>query len=779
MVLRSPERIALSDQSTVSLSRGIPGDTLVVPARISEDERRSRQIIVPADGRIEDVFIRTPEEKVARGDRLALLYSPEAVAAQREYLLLDPGKDAALLPAAVERLIRMGLSADQVRAIRASGKVMERIPIRSPQAGYLLPGSPSANPMTRGGMRSGGQAMDQPMGGGMGGGMTGMPGGDMTGDGSSMPAATAAVPDGDGLGFLTGKYVSRGEVLAHVNDLSRVAAVLSLPARALPALRVGDRVQISIPSLGYRGTTSLEFLEQRVADTGGNVQALAYLPNPKGRLKLGLLGKAQIHPQAEATWVLPRSAVHDLGDRQVVWVRIGMDTNRTGVFEAREIRAVRSGNRFVEVLEGLSPDAEVAANASLLLDPDAVLDPVPLSAQMSISDARHQDHAPAPEEHRHGPGEQAGVTEHDDHANHADDGDQTGPADRGGHGEQADKGGHGDHGPSADVLMLSEEKSRLAGIRSAVAETLLMVPSQVYRAITRFDDRSRETVPARSEGYIEQEKILRAGEAVREGQVLAFLVSEPFLAAQEEFLIAIRSAAALSDPGLVRTQVQAARRRLEVLGMSRQEILALERRGSAIPRQPIRAQRDGVLLEVKVQPGQWVQEGDVLFTLGRTGRIWVETWLLSHEAALYPEGTDASVRLEGVPGEPIEGRIDHIRRRTSLSGSVALAHISIANPGNRILPGMQAWVSFSQPGRRVLGIPASALIRSSEGAMIWVETERHTYAPRMVVIGSSTTDTVEVTRGLVPGERVVVSGAYLLHSEWTIRKGAGKGHAGH
>ncbi|HLP42487.1 MAG TPA: efflux RND transporter periplasmic adaptor subunit, partial [Fibrobacteria bacterium] len=351
-----------------------------------------------------------------------------------------------------------------------------------------------------------------------------------------------------------------------------------------------------------------------------------------------------------------------------------------------------------------------------------------------------------------------------------------------GHGKgaaAASPGGQAGHASPTESLVLSSEQAALAGVRTARVDSLVLGSTASYRAVARLDDRSRENIPARVEGRIDQDRVLRAGERVRQGQVLAYLVSEPLQAAQEEYLLALRATKNLADPSLVRAQLQAARRRLEVMGMSQNQTGQLESRGTLFARLPILAPKDGLLVEVGVQPGQYVAAGTSLFTLGFSDRIWIETWLLAQEAQAYPEGTPALIHLQGMPGEPLAAKLDHIRRGTSEAGSVVLAHLAIPNPGNRILPGMEATVTFKSPGRRVLGVPASALIRSSSGAMVWLEAERNTYFPRMVRLGREGDGNVEVLDGLKAGERVVITGAYLLNSEWTLRKGAGKGHAGH
>lgn len=726
-VLGSPAAVALSRQSVVEMSRSAFADTLEAPMRIEADDRRNILVTAPAAGRLESVFPRSEEQAVKQGESLALLSSPELIAAQREYLMLDARKDPRLLQQAESRLARMGLSATAIRGVRASGKPLISIPIVSPKAGFLV------SPRAKG---QGMQASAPAVGDGMGGGMGSM--------GSRTAEPQASMGQAAPAGLRSGAYVERGDVLAEINDLAVVAAVLTLPAGVAARFRAGDSVHLEQPEAGYAAMARLDFLESQVSDSSGNVLAWAYVPNPGMRLKLGTLGKAHIIPKADSAWFLPLGAVHDLGERHVVWVRSEGDS---GSFRAREIRIGRIDAGQVEVIDGLAPGTMVAANASLLLDPDAMM-------EIQAGDA-------VPVE-----------TAADPHAGMDMSGDSS---------ATTSPGAAHDHGSAPGggaTLSIAADKAELAGIRTAPAAYAELAPSRAFRAVTRFDSRSRETIAARSEGRITRVLAARPGETVKRGQTLAHLESETLLSAQEEFLATAGKGGEL-PPGMLQSQMHAARRRLEVLGMHAAQVAGMEKAGKPLAFLPILSPRDGIVLEVAVRPGAYVMPGAVLFTLGNADRIWVETWMLAAEAEAFPEGTEALVEVDGLPGGPLPGRLEHVRQETALSGSVTLAHVVIGEGAGRILPGMQAKVIFRKPGRHALAVRPSALLRSSAMTMLWVESAPGVYSPRMVRTGLETPEGVEVLEGVHAGESVVVAGAYLLNSEWTLRQGAGGGHAGH
>ncbi|MBL7828814.1 MAG: hypothetical protein JNJ57_19415, partial [Saprospiraceae bacterium] len=89
-----------------------------------------------------------------------------------------------------------------------------------------------------------------------------------------------------------------------------------------------------------------------------------------------------------------------------------------------------------------------------------------------------------------------------------------------------------------------------------------------------------------------------------------------------------------------------------------------------------------------------------------------------------------------------------------------------------------------------VAVPTNAIIQGKEGSTIWLKNAEGAFQHRMVKVGKANRDFTEIIEGLRPGELLVTSGAYLLHSELVFKKGAdpmaghdmGKGggeHSGH
>ncbi len=85
---------------------------------------------------------------------------------------------------------------------------------------------------------------------------------------------------------------------------------------------------------------------------------------------------------------------------------------------------------------------------------------------------------------------------------------------------------------------------------------------------------------------------------------------------------------------------------------------------------------------------------------------------------------------------------------------------------------MPAYVLLKSPQRQSLTLPIDAVIRDGKGATVWIQTGKNTFKSVMVQAGIESGNRIEIKSGLKEGDVVVLTGAYLLHSEFVFKKGA-------
>ena len=84
---------------------------------------------------------------------------------------------------------------------------------------------------------------------------------------------------------------------------------------------------------------------------------------------------------------------------------------------------------------------------------------------------------------------------------------------------------------------------------------------------------------------------------------------------------------------------------------------------------------------------------------------------------------------------------------------------------------MSAYVYLSGAQHSSFTLPVDAVIRDSKGATVWIKTGKNTFKNKMVEVGAEADSRIEITSGLQPGDLVVITGAYLLNSEYIFKKG--------
>jgi RND family efflux transporter MFP subunit len=154
-----------------------------------------------------------------------------------------------------------------------------------------------------------------------------------------------------------------------------------------------------------------------------------------------------------------------------------------------------------------------------------------------------------------------------------------------------------------------------------------------------------------------------------------------------------------------------------------------------------------------------------LFTIADLSRVWVEAELREADAGWIREGSEAVVDLGAFPGRPINGRVEYVYPTFQADARTLKVRIAIPNPQREIKPGMFATVQLSTFVREALTIPMSAVVRTGERSIVFVDMGGGEIMPHEVEIGRVAGDHAEVLGGLAPGQRVITSAQFLLDSE--------------
>jgi Cu(I)/Ag(I) efflux system membrane fusion protein len=314
----SEAAIAMAEVQTFRVQPTEGTREIEVLGKIQPDERSRSTITANFPGRIERLFVNFTGQAVKKGEKLAEVYSPELVNAQKE--LLEAAKTKADFPdmyaAARQKLQSWKITPEQIQSIESRGTLLERFGVLADRSGVVLQRS---------------------------------------------------VAEGD--------YVGTGTALFELIDLSPVWVMLDIYETQLPFVQTGDLVSLTvegIPGKTYEGRIS--YLDPWIHPDRRTAQARLLLDNHGERLKPEMLVKARIHRQKnqeEGTLSLPRTAVLWSGKRSVVYVQDPHAEYPT--YEMREVSIGPRNGETYPVLAGLQPGEVVVSNGVFSIDAAAQL----------------------------------------------------------------------------------------------------------------------------------------------------------------------------------------------------------------------------------------------------------------------------------------------------------------------------------------------------------------------------------------------------------------------
>jgi Cu(I)/Ag(I) efflux system membrane fusion protein len=332
LVTLTPAQAAVIGVQTSPVARGPLTRSVRVNGVIDDDDTRHRILAARVPGRIEKLHVNYVGAEVQEGEPLATVYSPEMLTAQRTYVeRLRAGNTAFTASeraAARERLLELGLTEEEIRILEGTLQPTAMVNVRAPMSGTVV---------------------------------------------------SRAVYEG--------QYVETKDQLFEIGDFSRMWFVFDVYEPDLAWLRVGQTVELTLPSLaGQVLAAPITFIDPNLNETTRTGRARVVLDNRERQLRHRQTAVATVRLTTPDTLLVPRSAVLQHRGKPVVFV----NTTEHG-YLAREIRLGRIGDTAAEVVAGLQAGERVVTQGALLLDGQAEL------AHAALGSAGHDHATPAPQ----------------------------------------------------------------------------------------------------------------------------------------------------------------------------------------------------------------------------------------------------------------------------------------------------------------------------------------------------------------------------------------------
>lgn len=303
------------------------------------------------------------------------------------------------------------------------------------------------------------------------------------------------------------------------------------------------------------------------------------------------------------------------------------------------------------------------------------------------------------------------------------------------------------------------------GIRTAEVKTGALPSGLAVVGNVVWNERAVAVVQARAAGFVERLSVRAPMDRVRQGQVLAELYVPDWVAAQEEFL-AVRG---MSGEGSAELR-QGARQRMRLAGMSDAQIALVERSGRTQARLAVVAPVSGVIAELGIRAGMTVTPGMTLFRINGLGSVWVDAAVPEAMTAMVKPGAAVEATTAAWPGKVFKGQVSALLPEVDQATRTVKARIELANPDSALLPGMFANLRLAGATRaHVLLAPSEAVIRTGRRSVVFVVDESGNFHPVDVVTGQEGHGEIEILSGLEAGQKVVVSGQFLVDSEASLK----------
>jgi Cu(I)/Ag(I) efflux system membrane fusion protein len=323
-------------------------------------------------------------------------------------------------------------------------------------------------------------------------------------------------------------------------------------------------------------------------------------------------------------------------------------------------------------------------------------------------------------------------------------------------------GSESDDDLNPDAIKMSNSAMYLAQVQTTEVQRGDMVKTIRLNGKIAADERQIYTQSAHLPGRIEQLLVNFTGESVRKGQVIARVYSPELVTAQEELFQAIKLKA--TTPALYK----AAREKLKNWKLTDEQIDAIEAAGKPQETFDLQSDVSGIVLEKKVNLGDYVQRGAPLFTVANLSRVWVLFDAYESDLPWVKQGNQVEFTVASLPGKTFKGRISFIDPIVDPQSRTADVRVEIANPGGQLKPEMfataelQAAVSGQSDQ---LTVPKSAVLWTGKRSIVYVQdisAEAPTFMLREVTLGPALGDSYVIENGLKAGDFVVTNGAFAI-----------------
>lgn len=319
-------------------------------------------------------------------------------------------------------------------------------------------------------------------------------------------------------------------------------------------------------------------------------------------------------------------------------------------------------------------------------------------------------------------------------------------------------------GADSGTVSVSSRIQQNLGLRTGEVVSGQWLPEVSAVGTVAWNERAQFVVQARATGFVEKLYVRAALDQVGKGEPLLDLYVPDWVAVQEDYLAARR----LQGKGL-EALAEAARQRMRQAGMSETQIVLIERTGQVQARMTLVAPGTGVVTELSVREGSTVTIGMPLMRINDLSSVWVQAEVPESQSTQVSEGAQVTAQTQAWPGEVFRGQVQSLLPEVNPTTRTRKARMTLANPQGKLVPGMFVQMQLSgRQSRPTLLVPSESLVRTGKRTLVMV-VDNEVFRPLEVQIGREQNGQTEILSGLSQGQKIVLSGQFLIESEASLK----------
>ncbi|NOH97410.1 efflux RND transporter periplasmic adaptor subunit [Vibrio sp. 99-70-13A1] len=296
------------------------------------------------------------------------------------------------------------------------------------------------------------------------------------------------------------------------------------------------------------------------------------------------------------------------------------------------------------------------------------------------------------------------------------------------------------------------------GVKTATVSREALSPLIDTVGYIAFDESQLWQINVRISGWVEKLHINAVGEQVKKGEVLFTLYSPELVKAQEELISAYKT----NRKGMIKGATD----RLATLGVDRNQIKAIARKGKASQTIEVKAPADGVIASLNIREGGYLSPAQAVISAGPLDEVWVDAEVFERQSHWIKKGNLASMTLDALPDGEWKGEVDYVYPILDPKTRTLRVRLRFSNPLGQLKPNMFANVTLKPVSNsEVLTIPRSSVIRSGGMTRVVIAEGGGKYRSARIEVGREAANNVEVLSGLKQGDSIVTSAHFMLDSE--------------